>query len=132
MIKKMFRVASAIVALLVACSPIFGETCVLRCQHDIACHRQLTSPAAKAPCHDSSATAAATIAAVRGTCDELPLLAPALRPSDAGASGRALAAPAALSATAAAITIPAVSTTPIVPQGHEARAPRITRTPLRL
>jgi hypothetical protein len=129
----MSRVASVMVALLVAFSPILGETCVLRCHHDVACHRTSSSRPADAPCHQPASAPSATMAPIDGSCDELPFSTPALRPADAGTSLRALAAPAHIAANSAGIAIATVSSIDVVlPPGHETRAPRVSSTPLRL
>jgi hypothetical protein len=128
--KEMPRVASVLVALLVAFSPILGETCVLRCHHDVACHRASSQPPA-APCHQSASAPSATLVPTN-TCDALPFSAPALRPGDAGgASVRAPAAPATIVATVPGSAV-SVSSFEVVPPGHATRASRVTPTPLRL
>jgi hypothetical protein len=129
----MSRVASVIVALLLVFSPILGDACVLRCHHQVACHRAAGAPATTAPCHKSASAPSATVTPIGGTCDELPFSAPALRPIDAGASVRALSVPAAIVANAASVAIPPVSMTAVtLPPGNQTLALRISSIPLRL
>jgi hypothetical protein len=122
--RHMSRVASLMVALIVALLPLLGETCVLRCHHAVACHRQAGSPPAEARCHQSASTPDAIVAPTGRSCDERPFSVPALRPSDAGAAMRALAVPAAAVTNAVSVAIATESTT-----GAEASFDRHPRTP---
>lgn len=130
---QMARLASSIVALLVAVSPILGQTCVLRCHRDVACHRAVGSTDAEASCHHSARAPIRSIMPAGGACESVPSSLPALGPASADASARALGAPAVAVATTDVVALPAATTIGFAaPPGTRVPTSLPTPIPLRL
>jgi hypothetical protein len=128
----MSRAASVVTALLMALSPILGESCVLHCHHEVACHRTSTSGPVSAPCHQSASASRATMASTGGACFDLPSSTPAVRPNDGGASARAGIAVATIVANGLSVTIAAVNVTPVSSLDSRGGPPRTGSIPLRV
>jgi hypothetical protein len=129
----MSRVASIVIALLTALSPILGESCLLRCHHEVACHRTSTSGPVSLHCHKAASAPRTTMASTGGACFDLPSSAPAVRPNDSGASARAGLAVATVTDNVPRLRIAALSVT-VVSSSLDAAGgpPRTGPIPLRV